>query len=100
DLHPPDTLPVPRSAQGLVDRVPLALPDQGDGRQGRGVRARGHADRQAVRPGVRCHDRGAARQQGRQLPGHHHHGHCHQPRAARRAVPHAVDPSDGEGRPL
>ena len=42
----------------------------------------------------------AARQQGRQLPGRHHHGHRDQPRAARRAVPHAVDPPDGQGRPV
>jgi hypothetical protein len=46
-IHPPAP---PSTPQGIADRVPVALPHQGDGREGRRLRARRHPDRRQFDP--------------------------------------------------
>jgi D-alanine transaminase len=88
---------MPTSRPTEPDRVPQRLPDQGDGRAGRRLRG-GHRRRGAHFDPASTPPASSAPQQGRQLPGPDDHRHRHQPRAARRAVPHAEHAPDGPRR--
>jgi hypothetical protein len=103
-MSPPSIRPRPahsRSAQGIADRIPLALPDQGDGRQGptASCTPSRRSPSSSIRASTPRRWSCATARQG-QLPGRHHHRHGHQPRAARRPVPGAVLAPDGQGRSL
>ena len=65
-----------------------------------GFVARGDRDRAPLRSRLRPATIELRPSSGAQVPRRDDHDHRHQPRAARRAVPDAVDASDGQGRAL